>query len=178
MEPTKVDVVGTFYPFTHFTPTFPCSCSRQQCNSSRSTARNHRGWSKAFNLGRSSTASRSSSATLRPVPAAQFQSQSGSPSSSETWDASQNHEGGEILTLLIPTSIALAVRQDVVVFSSILTGAGGSVQFGRSTLRACAGAVTTTVVECAAPCKVDVVVLHQMTRRVSWMGMFCHWEAD
>ncbi|KAF8549955.1 hypothetical protein OG21DRAFT_1420431 [Imleria badia] len=111
-----------------------------------------------------------SSTTLRP--ASPSQSQAGSPSPSETLDASQNHEAGEILrTLLIPTSSAFVVRQDVVYQRSLQPPpalADLSVLEGPH-WEACVGAeaVVTTVVECAAPCGVEVeeVALRQVESR-------------
>lgn len=116
-----------------------------------------------------------SSTMLRPATSSPSQSQAGSPSPSETVDASQNPEASEILrTLLIPTSSAFVVRQDVVYQRSLQPPpalADLSVLEGQNwEAYVDAEAEVTTVVECAAPCGVEVeeVALRQVVR-VSWM---------
>lgn len=108
-----------------------------------------------------------SSTTVRPA----SQSQSRSPSPSETLDASQNHDTCEILrTLLIPTSSVFAVRQDVAYQRSLQAPpALADLSVLESPhWEACVGgeAVVTTVVECAAPCGVEVenVMLRRVVR--------------
>ena len=116
-----------------------------------------------------------SSTMLPPATSSPSPSQAGSPSPSETVDASQNPEASEILrTLLIPTSNAFVVRQDVVYHRSLQPPpalADLSVLEGQNwEAYVDAEAEVTTVVECAAPCGVEVekVALRQVVR-VSWM---------
>ena len=108
-----------------------------------------------------------SSTTVRPA----SPSLTRSPSPSETLDASHSHDTGEILrTLLIPTSSAFAVRQDVAYQRSLRPppALADLPVLESSNWEACVGgeAVVTTVVECAAPCGVEVekVVLRRVVR--------------
>ncbi|KAH0829099.1 Gryzun, putative trafficking through golgi-domain-containing protein [Lanmaoa asiatica] len=118
---------------------------------------------------------------------AAFQAQARAPSPSETLDSSQNHDTGEMLqTLSIPTLSAFVVRQDVAYQRSLRPPpALADLSVLEDThWEACVGgeAVVTTVVECAAPCGVEVekvelhrVVLthtHGMTRRFPSLMMF------
>lgn len=106
-------------------------------------------------------------------------SEARSPSPSETPDGLQNHDTEEILrTLLIPTSSAFMVRQDVAYQRSLGPPpalADLSVLEGADWEGCVSGeAVVTTVVECAAPCGVEVeeVVLRRVVR-ASLDAIFC-----
>jgi hypothetical protein len=105
------------------------------------------------------------------VASSRSQSPARSPSPSETLGASQNHDTGEILrTLLIPTSSVFAVGQDVAYHRSLQPPpALADLSVLESPhWEACVGgeAVVTTVVECAAPCGVEVenVMLRRVVR--------------
>lgn len=100
------------------------------------------------------------------------------PSPSETLDDTQNHDRGEILrTLLIPTSSAFVVRQDVAYQRCLgpLPAPADLSVFEDVRWMGCVGgeAVVTTVVECAAPCGVEVenVTLRRVVRACLVLGM-------
>ena len=102
-----------------------------------------------------------SSTTLRPGDTSQAPAQARSPSPSDTLDASQNHDTGEILrTLLIPTLSVFVFRQDIAYRRSLppAPGLADLSALDGPPWEACMGgeAVVTTVVECTAPCGVEV----------------------
>ena len=98
-----------------------------------------------------------SSATV--LGASQASARAPSPSLSETADDVRNHDTGEVLrTLVIPTSSAFVVRQDVA-YQRSLEPPPGLADLGvlEAPWECVSGeAVVTTVVECTAACGVEV----------------------
>ncbi|KAG6382017.1 Gryzun, putative trafficking through golgi-domain-containing protein [Boletus reticuloceps] len=111
--------------------------------------------------------------TTEPVPSqSRSQARSPSPSLSETLDASQDYDMGEVLrTLLIPTSSVFVVHQDVAYQRSLRPPPALADLFvledPHGEARAGGEAVVMTVVECAAPCGVELekVALHRLESR-------------
>ncbi|KAF8119758.1 Gryzun, putative trafficking through golgi-domain-containing protein [Boletus edulis] len=111
--------------------------------------------------------------TTGPVPSqSRSPARSPSPSPSETLDASQDYDMGEVLrTLLIPTSSVFVVHQDVAYQRSLRPPPALTDLFvledPHGEARAGGEAVVTTVVECAAPCGVELekVALHKWESR-------------
>ncbi|KAF8435107.1 Gryzun, putative trafficking through golgi-domain-containing protein [Boletus edulis BED1] len=111
--------------------------------------------------------------TTGPVPSqSRSPARSPSPSPSETLDASQDYDMGEVLrTLLIPTSSVFVVHQDVAYQRSLRPPPALADLFvledPHGEARAGGEAVVTTVVECAAPCGVELekVALHKWESR-------------
>lgn len=125
-----------------------------------------------------------SSTTVQPPPPSLAESHIRSPSPSETPDGLQNRDTCEFLrTLLIPTSSAFMVRQDVAYQRSLRPPPAPSdlsvLERPHWEAHVSGEAVVTTVVECAAPCGVEVekVVLRQVVG-VSSMRIFWGQVAD
>ena len=106
------------------------------------------------------------------------QARAPSPSPSEVLEDVQNADTTEILrTLLIPTSSAFVVRQDVVYQRSLQPPpALTELSVLEDAWEACGEAVVTTVIECAAECGVEVERMSlsrvvRMERRDVLIGM-------
>ncbi|KAI9568859.1 Gryzun, putative trafficking through golgi-domain-containing protein [Boletus coccyginus] len=113
-----------------------------------------------------------SSTTVQPPPPSLAESHTRSPSPSEILDELQNRDTCEVLqTLLIPTSSVFMVRQDVAYQRSLRPPPALSdlsvLEGSHWEAHVNGEAVVTTVVECAAPCGVEVekVVLCRVESR-------------